>query len=497
MRQELSIKEISSLGIISEKAIIAFIVALALFMDAMDTTIINTAIPAMAQSLQVNPVDLKIALISYLLSLSVFIPISGHLGDRFGVKQVFIAALGVFTISSAWCGCVQTLPELVLARALQGTGGALMIPLGRLIMLRTFHKHELVDAMNHVVIVVSVGLMLGPLAGGFITDHLSWHWIFWVNIPVGIFAMIIAYIWFKDDSVKKSRPFNVLGFFLFGGGLAGLTFSLSDLSESTADERTALRIMGVAIFMLITYFFYSRQQRHPIINTQLFKIRTFRISLIGNLICRLGFGGVPFLLPLLLQVGLGYPAQLSGALLVPIAFGILTTKYFSLKILRLMGYKRLLIINTIMVGLLLWGFQIINQHTSIVTIAILTFSFGLLISMQFSGMNSLGYADITQDDLSSAASIVSTIQQVAQSFGVAASALLLRVYSIPADEYFTLTPNIFHQTFFALGVITMLTAFLFLYLKSSDGYQMLTEPVQGKVTALAKIPAKESVKASD
>ena len=466
---------------ISTKRIIAFIVSLALFMDALDTTIINTAIPAMSRSLNVNPIDLKIALISYLISLAIFIPISGWIADKYGTKRVFIGALTIFTISSFWCGYAHNLTELIASRFTQGLGGALMLPLGRLIILRTFQRHELINAMNHVVMVVSTGLMLGPLAGGFITDHLSWHWIFWVNIPVGIFAVLMSAYWLKDTASRKVRPFDLTGFILFGGGLALLTFSLSDLSESTKRQHLALPMMGIAFMMLAIYFLYSFKQKHPIINIELFRIRTFRISIIGNLFARLGFGGIPFLLPLLLQIGLGYSAQLSGALLVPIAIGILLVKAVSLRVLRFLGYKRLLLLNTFLVGFALWAFQIVGAHTSIYVIASLTFLFGFLISLQYSGMNSLAYADISSDDLSAATSIVGTMQQVAQSFGVAASALLLRYYSSNSTEHFVLTPNVFHQTFFAMGFITFLSTLIFLHLKSNDGHQMLTTPAQDKV----------------
>lgn len=467
------------------KTIIALIVSLALFMDALDTTIINTAIPAMARSLAVNPVDLKIALISYLLSLAIFIPISGWIADKFGIKHTFISALGIFTISSVACGFSQNIMQLIIARSCQGLGGAIMLPIGRLIVLRTFPRHEIVNAMNHVIMVVSIGLMLGPFAGGVITDHLSWHWIFWVNIPVGIIAMIVAAIFIKDTVPKKPRPFDVLGFIMFGGSLAVLTFSLSDLSQSGANQERELFVMCVAIVFLVCYFFRARHQAHPIINTKLFDVRTFQISIVGNLICRLSFGGMPFLLPLLLQIGLGYSAQLSGALLVPIAFGIFSVKRFSINLLRLLGYKKLLVVNTLLIGLAIWAFRLVGPNTPLTGIAILTFLYGVLITLQFSGCNSLGYADLPDDELSTATGLVSTVQQLAQSFGVALGALLLRYFSIHTDEHFSLTPTTFHSVFFALGIFTFCSAIIFLRLKPNDGHQMLRAPAQEKAKAAA------------
>ena len=344
----------------SDKRIIAFIVSLAIFMDALDTTIINTAIPAMSRSLQVNPVDLKIALISYLLSLAVFIPISGWIADKYGTKRVFNTAIGIFTLSSIFCGSAQNLTELVIARSCQGLGGALMLPLGRLLILRTFQRHELVEAMNAVIMVVSLGLMLGPVAGGFITDHFSWHWIFWVNIPVGLFAILMASFWLADTAPIKVRRFDFPGFVMFGGGLATLSFAMSDLSETTANQKNAFMILALAICMLVAYFIYARKQTHPIINTSLFQFRTFKISITANLFARLGFGGVPFLLPLLLQVGLGYSAQLSGFLLVPMAVGILIIKSFNLNILRFFGYKNYYC-STPLVGILLLNFASLTR----------------------------------------------------------------------------------------------------------------------------------------
>lgn len=461
---------------LSEKMLITLTVSLALFMDSLDTTIINTAIPAMARSLSVHPVDLKIALISYLLSLAIFIPISGWIADKFGIKRAFIAALAIFTISSFWCGNVHTVLELVIARCVQGLGGALMLPLGRLIVLRTHPKHEVMAAMNQVIMVVSIGLMLGPFVGGFITDRFSWHWIFWINIPVGILAIIMSCVFLVDSFPRKSTPLDVIGFLLFGGGLAGLIFAFADLSESNTSHVLSLTIMGVSILLLIAYFLHSRNKPYPIVNVGLFQYRTFQVSSLGNLCARLGFGGVPFLLPLMLQIGLGYSAELSGILIAPIAIGILVLKSLSLYILRFTGYKRLLLANTICVGFCLWSFQMIDSHTSVFMIALLTFIFGFLISLQYSGMNSLGYADIPPEELSSAASIMSTIQQLAQSLGVAVSALLLRILSTESGNSFKLTMPVFHQTFFALGIITWVSALIFIRLKPADGVQMLRVP---------------------
>jgi len=458
----------------SKKSITVFTVSLALFMDVLDSNIINTAIPAMSRSLQVSPVDLKIALISYLLSLAVFIPISGWTADRYGVKRIFISALGLFTLSSFWCGYAHTLPELVIARSVQGVGGAFMISLGRLIIARTFKKHELVEAMNAVIIVVSVAVMLGPLVGGFITDHWSWPWIFWVNIPAGILAMILVGLSFQDMQPRKTHPLDFWGFILFGGSLAVLCLSLSELSETQINLNAIFLKLAISGLMMLAYFLRARHVPYPVIKTSLFRIRTFQISVLGNLCARLGFGGMPFLLPLLQQIGLGYSAEVSGLVLAPMAFGIVFAKLVALRILRVLGYRRYLLMNTFIVGMIMWLFQVIGAGTPVYLIACMTFVLGIFIAAQFTGMNSLAFSDLHEDQLSASTSITSTAQTLSQSLGVAVGAILLRYYSSQVHQQpLKLTPQVFHHAFFLMGVLTLMAGLLFFRLRPEDGRQML------------------------
>lgn len=452
------------------KRLIIFIVSLALFMDVLDSNIINTSIPNIAKTLQVNPIDLKIALISYLLSLAVFIPISGWTADRFGTKRIFIAAFGLFTLSSFMCGYSSTLFQLVIARCIQGVGGAFMISLGRLILVRAFQRHELVDAMNTVIIGVSVAVMIGPFIGGFITDHWSWPWIFWVNIPIGLTAILLASIVITDNAPKKTIPLDIIGFILFGSAIALFCLSLSLLSESKINLNYILILFSTSFGCLIAYYAHSKHQAYPIIKVSLFQIRTFKISVLGNIFSRLGFGGIPFLLPLMQQLALGFSAELSGLLLTPIAFGIVFSKLIALKILRKIGYRTYLIINTIFVALSLWSFELVNTHTSVYIIAILTFILGVFLSTQFTGMNSLAFADLSEDQLSASTSITSTVQIFAQSLGVAMAAVLLRYY---ASSTHLLSIQVFHEAIFTLGILTLLSTAIFINLKKEDGHQML------------------------
>ncbi|WP_454784974.1 DHA2 family efflux MFS transporter permease subunit [Legionella sp. WA2024007413] len=459
-----------------KKNIILFIISFAMFMEAVDTTIINTAIPVMAQSLNVNPIDLKFALISYLLSLAIFIPISGWIADKFGMKTVFIAAIVVFTLSSIWCGFTNNLGQLICARILQGLGGSLTIPIGRLIILRTCERHELIAKMSIVVMVASLGMMLGPLLGGIITYRFSWRWIFWVNIPFGVLAVILSSKLLPAMPPRSVPPLDKLGFILFGSGLAALTFGLSMISESNASVTEPLSALIIALLLLGGYTKHSYKRKHPIVKVELLRTRTFCISVVGNILARLGFGGIPFLLPLLLQIGLGYSSRLSGLLLAPIAVGVFLVKPLSFAILRWFGYKNLLILNTILVSISLWSFFSINQHTSIYGIAFLTFMYGFFIALQYTGMNSLAYANITEKDMSAATSIMSTIQQLAQSFGVAVSAILLSIFTAKYSGERVLSVEIFHDTFLMLGALTFCSGIIFTFLKKEDGLELIEIP---------------------
>ena len=459
-----------------KKNIILFIVSFAMFMEAVDTTIINTAIPVMAQSLDVNPVDLKLALISYLLSLAIFIPISGWIADKFGMKIVFITAISVFTLSSIWCGFTNNLSELICARIVQGLGGSLTMPIGRLIILRTCERHELIAKMSIVVMVASLGMMLGPLLGGIITYHFSWRWIFWVNIPVGILAVGLSSKLLPYMPPRPVPPLDKVGFILFGTGLATLTFGLSMVSESNVTTAQIGTVLLIALLLLGGYTKHAYKRKHPIVKVELLHTRTFFISVAGNLLSRLSFGGVPFLLPLLLQIALGYTPSLSGLLLTPIALGVFLVKPLSLYILRWFGYKNLLILNTILVSISLWSFFTINQHSSVYGIAFLLFVYGFLIALQYTGMNSLAYANITENDMSAATSIMSTTQQLAQSFGVAVSAILLNFFIYKYSVNHVLSIQIFHDTFLMLGILTFFSGIIFTFLKKEDGLELIETP---------------------
>jgi EmrB/QacA subfamily drug resistance transporter len=442
------------------------IVSMAMFMEAIDTTIINTAIPKMAQSFNVPPVDLKIALIGYLVSLAIFIPISGWVSDKFGLRKVFLSALFIFTLSSLACGFSTNLYELILWRVIQGLGGAFMMPLGRLMVLQWFEKAELVRTMNRIVMPALIGPAIGPLLGGFITQLISWHWIFWVNVPVGVVTFIFAYYCLPKNNTKiiqnADRPLDKMGFILFGVGLACFTFGLSALSEEALKAPLILSILLISVVSLVLYVWHSRTIEAPIVDNKLFAIRLFRLAILGNMVTRLGVGAVPFLLPLMLQTRLDYSPSLSGFFIATTAIGMLLAKFFSRNIIRLLGFKKILLLNTTLLGFSICLMSTISINTSITHIVFQMIVFGFLMSLQFSSMNPLIFSEVGPSLSSAATSVQSTTMQLSQSIGVALCAIILKQLS-----------GNFADTFMATGLLTILSGAVFLCLKKNDGSNLL------------------------
>jgi len=442
------------------------IVSMAMFMEAIDTTIINTAVPKMAESFHVPPIDLKIALIGYLVSLAIFIPISGWVADKFGLKKVFLCALCIFTMSSLACGFSTHLVELIFWRVCQGFGGAFMMPLGRLMVIQWFEKMELVKTMNRIVMPALVGPAVGPLLGGFITQMISWHWIFWINIPFGLATILFAYYCLPKDEYKRNQskihPLDKFGFILFGVGLAGFTFGLSALSEDALKLSLILLILCVSLLSLILYFLHSRYQETPIVNNKLFMIRIFRLAITGSMVTRLGIGAIPFLLPLMLQTKLGYSPSMSGLFVATTAIGMITAKFFSRKIIQIFGFKTILLINTTLLGVSICFMSTITSNTSFGLIFFQMITFGLLMSLQFSSMNPLIFSEVEPSLSSAATSVLSTTMQLSQSIGVALCAIILKQLS-----------GNFVDTFIVTGLLTVFSGLIFLKLKKEDGVNLL------------------------
>ena len=460
----------------SSKRLLPWLVAVAFFMESLDTTILNTAVPAISEALKVAPLSMKSVLASYTLSLAVFIPISGWMADRFGTRRVFASAIGLFTLGSFLCGISSDIHLLVACRILQGCGGAMMVPVGRLTLVRTFAKSELIRAMSFVAIPALVGPMLGPIAGGLIVGYLHWRFIFFVNIPIGLIGLLMVY-WHLPDYREKTHPLDIVGLILFGSGIALLSYVLEIFGEHELSTGEILGLLAVSLSLIGGYLLHARQIAYPLLRLSLFRIRTFSASVSGSFFTRLGIGGVPFLLPLLYQVGLGFTPIQSGLLIMPQALASMSTKFLLPKILNRLGYRGVLISNTVILGLLLLLFATIGLHTPVWVIVIQAFCYGAFTSLQYTSMNTLVYADVTEEETSSASSIASTTQQMSISFGVAAAGLATaffvpRVHSNPAEMIHGV-----HKALLVLGVFTILSTVIFSKLKSGDGQNVSQQKV--------------------
>lgn len=439
-------------------------------MEQLDVTIVNTAIPSIAASLQVTPLSLKSIVSSYILGLAVGIPVSGWMADRFGTRRVFAVAIMVFTLASVLCALAVNTPMLVAARLLQGLGGAMMMPVGRLAIIRTFPKAELLGAMNFVIIPALIGPLLGPTVGGLIVHWTSWRAIFFINVPVGLLALYLVYKYMPDYRAEKRRPLDVMGLILFSSGTAILSWLLEIFGEHTLPGDVAGMMLAVSLGLLAAYGFHARGKEYPLLRLALFRVRTFRISVLGGFVARLGIGGLPFLLPLLYQVGMGFPAWKSGLLMMPSAIAAMGMKLVSQKLLRRFGYRQILIVNTVFIGAMIGMFALVGPGTPVVFIVMLGLMQGFFISMQYSSMNSLAYADVGDADSSMASTISSSFQQLSMSFGLAAGSLVAGWYLGKAPQSSQLmVVDALHQAFLTLSVITVLSSLTFWLLRREDG----------------------------
>jgi EmrB/QacA subfamily drug resistance transporter len=455
------------------KGFLPWLVAVAFFMEALDTTILNTAVPAIALALDVAPLSMKAVLASYTLSLAVFIPISGWMADRFGTRRVFASAIGVFTIGSLLCGVSRDIHLLVACRILQGMGGAMMLPVGRITMVRSFARSELIRAMSFVAIPGLVGPMLGPLAGGLIIEYFHWSVIFFVNIPIGLAGLYMVYRYLPDYREDRTHRLDVIGLILFGAGVALLSYVLEVFGEHTLSAREIAALLAISIALLAAYGLHSMRTAYPLLRIALFRIRTFRAAVAGSFFTRLGIGGIPFLFPLLYQVGFGFSPIQSGLLMMPQAVAAMSLKLTMPRILAKLGYRTVLVSNTVALGLMIMLFATLDASTPLWRIVLELFAFGFFTSLQYTSMNTLAYADVTAGETSSASTIASTGQQMSVSFGVASASLAAAVF-IP-DRLHSDAPQMIHgvhQAFLVLGAWTVVSAVLFLGLKREDGAEV-------------------------
>ena len=460
--------------------IVPLIIAVALFMENMDSTVIATSLPAIAADIGTNPLALKLAVTSYLLSLAIFIPASGWTADRFGARTVFRAAIGVFVIGSIGCALSSSLADFVIARIVQGIGGAMMTPVGRMVVVRTISKRELVKAMAWVTTPALIGPVLGPPVGGLITTYATWHWIFLINVPIGLLGIVLATRYIPDVRAEEHERFDVVGMILAGLGIGGMAFGLSVLGLNFLPWFVVVALVFGGACFIAAYLAHARRTENPALDLTLFRLPTFFASVVGGFIFRLGLGALPFLLPLMLQIGFGMTPFQSGMITFATALGAMGMKWAVAFILHRFGFRNILVINSVISSAFLAIYAAFTATTPIALMLILLFVGGFFRSLQFTSINTIAYADVDPRHIGPATALVSVAQQLAVSSGVALGAM-----TVELTVYFRgggpLQASDFMPAFLAVAAISALSALIFARLAPDAGAEMadrLPTPVE-------------------
>ena len=452
--------------------LIPLIVACALFMENLDSSVLATALPSIAASLGENPLKLNLAITSYLFSLAVFIPVSGWVADRFGARVVFRAAIIVFTLGSLLCGLADSFWTLVGARVLQGLGGAMMVPVGRMVILRSTPKAELVRAMTWLTVPALIGPILGPPLGGFLTTYLSWRWIFWINLPIGLLGLVLVTLYIPNIREEKVPPLDWRGFLMSAGGLCGMVFGFETIGRGLLPDSVVAALLVIGAIGVGLYLHHARRHPHPLIDLSLLKVPTFRAGMTGAFLFRIGVGAMPFLLPLMLQLGFGLTAFESGMLTFVSAVGALTMKVAAGPILRRIGFRRVLIGNALLSGGFIAVCGLFRPDTPHLLILGLLLCGGFFRSLQFTSTNTLTIADIPNARMSRATSFTSMMQQLSLSAGVAVGAMVLHVTVSAGGGVGQIRADSFTPAFLTVGAIATLSVFVFLRLPADAGAEV-------------------------
>jgi EmrB/QacA subfamily drug resistance transporter len=455
--------------------IIPLIVASAVFMENMDSTVIATALPAMARDLGTDPVALKLAITTYLLSLTVFIPISGWIADRFGAKLIFRLAMLVFMAGSVACGAAQSLEWLIAARALQGLGGAMMAPVGRILLLRQVPKDQLVDALMWLTIPALMAPLLGPPVGGFITTYFDWRWIFWINVPVGLMGITLATRLMPETEIEAPPPLDGKGFILSAFGLASMVFGFTIIGRDVLPAPIAIGLLLIGAICLLLYVGHAARAPDPILDLALLRSTTFRAGVLGGSLFRIGIGAIPFLVPLMLQIGFNYTPFQSGLMTCSMAVGAIAMKFSTARLLRRFGFRRLLVANGLASSLLIAAYGLLSPVTPIALVLLLFTGGAFLRSLQFTALNALSYADVDHADVAKATSFYAVAQQLSLAAGVAIAAFALESLQwLRGGD--VLTAQDFPMAFVIVAGLAALSVMQFRALPRDAGWAVLARP---------------------
>jgi EmrB/QacA subfamily drug resistance transporter len=438
-----------------------WLVAVGVFMQMLDSTIVNTALPSMAAGLGESPLRMQSVVIAYALTMAMLIPSSGWLADRFGTKRIFLAAIALFTLGSLLCANSHTLRELVASRIVQGVGGSMLLPVGRLAVLRSFPRGEFLRAMSFVTLPGLIGPLVGPTLGGWLVEFASWHWIFLINLPVGIGAAI-ATVLLMPDARSAVKRFDIAGYLMLSFSMVAVSVSLDGLSELSLRHATVLLLMIFGMASFVSYWLHATRVEAPLFSLKLFDVSSYRVGILGNLFSRIGSGSMPFLIPLLFQLCLGFSPVESGMMMVPVAIAGMVSKQLVVPLIREFGYRRVLVANTLLVGFAMASFALISPTEPVwIRIVQLAF-FGLVNSLQFTAMNTVTLNDLDGDLASGGNSLLSMVMMLSTSFGVAAASGLLAAFTDLFDgARGAAALPAFHATFLCVGLITSTSAVIF------------------------------------
>ena len=451
--------------------LLPLIIACALFMENMDSTVIATSLPVIARDLGVNPISLKLALTAYLVSLAVFIPVSGWIADRFGSRTVFRLAIGVFMIGSLACGFSDSLGGFVAARFLQGMGGAMMVPVGRLVLLKSVPKNELVQAMSYLTIPALLGPVIGPPLGGFISTYFHWRWIFFINIPIGILGIYLASRHIPEITEPDLAPLDYRGFILSGFGLSALTLGLATSGQHLLSREMSIACMIAGSISLGMYVWHAFHCDHPLLDFRFLRVATYRTSVVGGGLFRIGVGAIPFLLPLMLQLGFGFSALQSGMLTCTSAMAAMFMKTMAVAILKRFGFRNVLIWNVLVGAASVACYGLFTQTTPYLLMLALLLAGGFFRSLQFTAMGALAYADIARPDMSQASSLANVTQQIALSLGVTLAAWVLET-SAALGGRVSVQGSDFSIAFMVVGAISATSLWFNLQLAHDAGAEV-------------------------
>jgi EmrB/QacA subfamily drug resistance transporter len=446
-----------------------WLVAMAVFMQMLDTTIVNTALPSMAADLGESPLRMQAVIVSYALTVAMLIPASGWLADRLGTRRVFVAAIVLFTLGSLACAASQTLPQLVVSRVLQGLGGAMLLPVGRLTVLRVVPRQEFLAAMSFVTLPGLIGPLVGPTLGGWLSQTVSWHWIFLINVPLGIVGGIAAMRLMPDLREPVAR-FDLLGYVLLAFAMVTVSLSLDALADRRPHHAVVLVLLVFGLAGLVAYWLHAARSARPLFPLALFKVHTFGVGLLGNLFSRVGSGGMPYLIPLLLQVAMGYSPMRAGIMMIPTAIAGMFSKRIVVPLVHGLGYRRVLVGNTVLVGLAMASFALVRAETPWYVLGLQFAGFGFVNSLQFTAMNTLALRDLDDELASSGNSLLSMVMMLAMSLGVAIAGGLLAAFGGAAISPATIPGRgdalaAFRWSFVCVGLVTMASAAIFAQLE--------------------------------